>query len=75
MFSFILFSLKEVKLHLQPSGTKVDESPKWINSFHPADIKGMGGHWKLQNITLTSIVQFKKVLSALCSDKINLWKA
>lgn len=30
------------------------------NSFHPADIKGMGGHWKLWTITLTCIVQFKK---------------
>lgn len=39
---------------------KIDESVKLSNSFHPADIKGMGGHWKLWIVTLTFIVHFKK---------------
>lgn len=38
----------------------MDESVKLSNSFHPADIKGMGGHWKLWTVTLTCIVHFKK---------------
>lgn len=46
MFSFILFGLKELKPHLQPSTAKVDKSAKLINSFHPGYIKGMEGHWK-----------------------------